>query len=366
MAVEVRELLRVWRQISRDDAEAAALVTVVRVAGSSYRKPGARMLVTSRGLRVGTISGGCLEAEVSKQIWWLTKDGSCIRDYSSSIDDDSRPSYGLGCEGVVSLLLERVSDSLEVLQALERSVRQRTSSAIVTVVGSKSPGARVGSRIVFTEDNVSFYECDTHKDLQAVLQPIALRVFEEKRSSAAFVLYQHAELELFAEYIQPPPAIFIFGAGDDAQPLAHFAHSMGWEVTVADGRSHLASRSRFPSAHHVVVLRENEPLSNVNMGAEDVAVVLTHSYHQDVSLLRDIMRIQPRYIGVLGPRRRTERIVQEIAGDADINTDEVMATLKSPVGLDLGAGSPEVIALSIVAEIQAVLSRRSAKHLHSL
>ena len=364
MAVEVRELLNLWKHDLQNDEEDAALVTVVRVVGSSYRKPGARMLITRRGLRVGTISGGCLEAEVCKQIWWLTREGPCLRDYSSSVADDEKPSYGLGCEGVVSLLLERVSNSVEVLQALERSVQQRTPSAIVTVIVSDSPAVHVGSRAVFTEDGLAVEAHDTSQGLRSALQPIGRQVLTEKRSLSAFASCGKAKLELFAEYIEAPPAIFIFGAGNDAQPLAHFAHSMGWEVTIADFRSHLASRNRFVSANRVVVLRGDEPLSEVNIRPEDAAVVLTHSYWQDALILRDLLRLQPQYIGVLGPQRRTARIVREIAADSDLNPDEIMTALKAPVGLDLGSGSPEVIALSIIAEIQAVLSGRSAIPLH--
>ena len=108
MPAETRKLLKLWSE-ARASREECALATVVRVAGSSYRKPGARMLITSGGQRAGTVSGGCLEGEVSRKIWWLTSEGAAVRDYATSYDDDSHPSYGLGCDGVVTLLLEHAS-----------------------------------------------------------------------------------------------------------------------------------------------------------------------------------------------------------------------------------------------------------------
>jgi xanthine/CO dehydrogenase XdhC/CoxF family maturation factor len=139
---------------------------------------------------------------------------------------------------------------------------------------------------------------------------------------------------------------------------------MGWQVTVADGRAHLATPARFPAAHRVAVLNLDQPLANLSIDPDDAAVVLTHSYQQDLAILRALLPRNLAYLGVLGPRRRTAKIIDEVTAGAGLNAERAMRSIKSPVGLDLGVGSPQVIALSIIAEIQAVLSRRSASPLH--
>jgi xanthine/CO dehydrogenase XdhC/CoxF family maturation factor len=194
--------------------------------------------------------------------------------------------------------------------------------------------------------------------------PVALDALRAEHSKTASVLYAGSGLELFVEYIAPPPALYVFGAGDDAQPVVQLANAMGWEVMVADGRSNLATPARFPSAARVAVLDLDQPLRSLPIAGGDAAVVMTHSYRQDVSILRGLLPLQLAYLGVLGPKRRTARIVNEVAASSGVDPAEALSSLKSPVGLDLGAGSPEIIALSIAAEIQAVLTRRSAAPLH--
>lgn len=165
--------------------------------------------------------------------------------------------------------------------------------------------------------------------------------------------------EFYVEYVAPPPALFVFGAGDDAQPLVEFAVELDWHVTVADGRSQLVRAERFPGAARVVGLRE--ALDAVGVG--DAAVAMTHSYEQDREVLRRLAPLGIRYLGILGPRRRTERLAAEIAGEIGLTVEECLARLHSPVGLDLGGHSPAAIALSIAAELQAVLAGRGAKKL---
>ena len=366
MPAETRKLLRLW-SAARSRGEECALATVVNVAGSSYRKPGARMLITRGGLRAGTVSGGCLEGEVSKKIWWLTEQGFALQDYATSYDDDSRPSYGLGCDGVVTLLLERTSQADNVFEALHKSVNERIASAIVTVIGTDGTHhageVPLGFRLAVGEDAVQSRAVPPDELLRHLL-PIGVKTLRTCETGVASVFFQGLTLDLFTEYIAPPPALFVFGAGDDAQPVVHLAHSMGWEVTIADGRSNLATPARFPLAHRVILLAPESNLRHLSIRPGDAAVVLTHSYVQDLSILRALLPLGLGYLGVLGPRRRTERIIDEVAPSIGLDPALALASLRSPVGLDLGAGSPNVIALSIVAEIQAVLTSRTAAPLN--
>ncbi len=362
MPAEMRKLVKLWSG-ARSRGEECALATVVRVTGSSYRKPGARMILTSGGQRAGTVSGGCLEGEISRKIWWLTEQGSTVRSYSTSYDDDSQQSYGLGCDGVVTLLLERASQADQIFEALHKAVQDRVASAIVTVIGTDEGGA-LGKRLALAEGATLGGSNGHFEDLDHLLLRIASDTLRTRQTRSMSARFHGAEIELFAEYIAPPPALFVFGAGDDAQPVVHLAHAMGWEVTVADGRSNLATGARFPLAHHVAVLAQDDDVRNISIRSGDAAVVLTHSYVQDVSILSALLPLRLSYLGILGPRRRTERIIDEIAPPLGIDLATALQSLRSPVGLDLGVGSPDVIALSIVAEIQAAFTSRTAAPLN--
>jgi xanthine/CO dehydrogenase XdhC/CoxF family maturation factor len=174
---------------------------------------------------------------------------------------------------------------------------------------------------------------------------------------------------LFCERIVPPPALWIFGAGDDAQPLVEFAYDLGWRVVVSDGRSNLARPERFPHAHRVVALTpENAATLVEEIGPEDAVVLMTHSYEQDRALLARLLPQRLGYLGILGPRSRTMHILGQIleqpekpgSGTVRMTLDEALARLYSPVGLDISAHTPAAIALSIAAEVQAALASRAA------
>jgi xanthine dehydrogenase accessory factor len=309
------------------------------------------MLLTRGGQRAGTISGGCLEAEVAKKAWWLTEKGPTIQRYSSFFDDDSPAPYGLGCGGTAHVLLERGEAAHAVLNALELNLDARIPFVIITdtdkmatLLVQHAPGEKLFSSGPET----------------AEIEILAQRAAEQKHSFYT-VVQTNSDLaaELFVEYIAPTPALMIFGAGDDAKPLADFAYKLGWYVTVADGRSHLARAERFPQADCFAVIDYDQIRPLQDLAIESAAVVLlTHSYEQDRALLRALLPRNPKYLGILGPRQRTERLVGEVSRQVGMTDEECMARLHAPVGFDIGAHTPESIALSIVAEIFAVLRGR--------
>jgi len=363
---ELQQIVALWRA-AKARQEEVCLATVVRVEGSSYRKPGARMLLTQGGLRTGTISGGCLEAEVAKKAWWLTENGPTIQRYSSFFDDDSPVPYGLGCGGTVHVLLERGRAAHAVLDALDQSLHGRIQFVIVTDTD------KTGTLLVRRADGETTFSSGA-----ALLEidNLALRATSERYSFYSKLrISNDLTSQLFVEYFAPCPALTIFGAGDDAKPLADFATRLGWYVTIADGRSHLVSATRFPQADRLIILNydDTSPFAKLPVDAEDAFVLLTHSYEQDRAILQELLSRKPKYLGVLGPRQRTERLVGEIASRTGLSSDDCMARLHAPVGFDIGAHMPESIALSIVAEIVAVLNGRdgtslkkqSREHIHS-
>jgi xanthine/CO dehydrogenase XdhC/CoxF family maturation factor len=342
---ELRQILGLWER-AKAQGEEVCLATVVRVQGSSYRKPGARMLLTSGGQRAGTISGGCLEAEVSKKAWWLTESGPTVQEYSSFFAEDSGIPYGLGCGGTVWVLLERGPAAESVLEALRRGIEERSSFAVVTSVGAE--GYCIGTQLVIAEDG------------ERLLDAVASGAGEVNELADGALREKSSQVNdnFFVEYLAPPPSLYLFGAGDDAVPLVEFAHALGWYITVIDGRSNLARQERFPLADRWIVHKASDGLSQsgIEPGIRDAAVIMTHSYQQDAEFLKKLLPCELAYLGILGPRLRTQRLLKEIAPDIGLSIEECMERLHAPIGLNLGAANPAGIALAIAAEIQAVFA----------
>ena len=306
---EREQILHLYREM-REQGSAGVLVTVVKTLGSSYRRPGARLLIAHDGKRAGSISGGCLEDDVIKKAWWLTEQGPVIRRYDTTPDGEIGPpsegagGFGLGCNGIIYLLLDRVRfDDTSPLAILEQ------------VYATRRP---------------------------ALLQ---------------HVLPGH---EVFLETLTPPVRLLVFGAGDDAAPLTELARYLGWQVFVFDGRAHYARREKFPHAHQVTVHNSAESFDSLHIDSRTVAVVMTHSYSQDLNFIKHLAKTPLAYLGILGPRSRSAQLLI----DAEIDP-ELVPSLHGPVGLDIGADGPEQVALSIIAEIQATMNGREGGSLRT-
>jgi xanthine dehydrogenase accessory factor len=314
---ERRRLLERWRQ-----GGAQALVTLVRVEGSSYRRVGARMLVCAEGEYIGGISGGCLEAEVLRRAVWKVRSGAVVERFSTLFDDTEEMPYGLGCGGTLYLLLEPTDtpEFAALMAAMEDSLRGETRE-IVTVL----PQAGV--------------------PLQRVVRDAAgCPVFGEPGEW----LIQPAEV--FREWLEPPQRLLLFGAGNDAQPMVNLAAQLGWSVTVLDGRAQWARVERFPEAERVVVATT---FDGIEVLPNDAVVLMSHSYEQDRAWLTAVLPQRPRYLGLLGARHRSALLLSEAAALLGWDVAQVCEHVFAPVGLDLGGDGAEPIALATIAEIQA-------------
>jgi xanthine dehydrogenase accessory factor len=352
---EIPLILDAW-QHALDSGEEAVLATVVRIAGSSYRKPGARMLVTADGRNIGTVSGGCLEAHLVKRAWWLTEGGATLCRFDTRTDEDAQWAFGLGCNGEVHILLERVgaghpTDQLDALRAVRESMRPAFSA--VVIAADDAAGARIGERVFMMPDGqVASRVADKGlaERMVAAIDPLdAARWPRYERLVCAA-----GSVEVACERLAPPQRLVVFGAGHDALPLVAFAKALGWHVSVADGRAQYARRERFPNADRVGVIGPQTTLAQCGVTPEAAVVVMTHSIEQDRALLARLLATPRPYVGQLGPMERTERMLCEIraASDAPLYVDN----LHYPVGLDIGADNPEEIALAIVAEIRAAFA----------
>ena len=263
--VERSAIVEQWR--NRQHAT-AVLATLVRVEGSSYRRPGARMYIHSTG-SVGAISGGCLEGEVARKAAWIARNGPAIERYSTLFDEildetnslDAREiPYGLGCGGVIDVFIEPAAtpETNAMLRALEAADARRVSicSHCSAVRDMSSPSATPAfARVILRQDqSIFFASSNLDPDLLAAL---GSRLGAGSEANTIAVELGNHTCEVFLESILPPQRLVIFGAGDDARPLVRMAHLLGWRVTVADGRAWLAQPSRFTEAEHVALLSEN-------------------------------------------------------------------------------------------------------------
>ncbi|MGA8026126.1 MAG: XdhC/CoxI family protein [Bryobacteraceae bacterium] len=339
---DLEQIIELWRRSERA-GESAVLATVVKTRGSCYRLPGARLLLTSRGERYGSISGGCLEEDLIKKAWWLTESGPVIRRYDTTPDGEIASGYGLGCSGVIHVLLERLTPgNAPVLQLIGDVHSERRPAVIAHVL---EPSSSAGQRLIIdTAGNV------THN----IPDPDLANWLEEQSRNQPRPFN-----EFFLETLTPAIRLLIFGAGDDAVPLTRLAKFLGWRVCVLDGRAHYARPEKFPEADQVILRQPEEPAPGIDPWT--AAVLMTHSYSQDLDILRELSSQPLRYFGILGPRTRASQLLT----DAGLQPERPAPELHSPMGLDIGADGPEQVALAVVAEIQATFNGRDGGSLRS-
>ncbi len=347
---ELGAVLNAWRRI-RAGGGSAVLATVVHVEGSAYRRPGARMLICEDGNCVGAISGGCLESDIARKAAWWTADGRpALRVYDTS-SEEAAWEFGLGCNGVITVMLERLNrpETDEALTFIHARRAARESSVVATVIRAEgSAGVRLGDRLLW-HAGAARGGAVMWSPLAGETADAAVCAHEERRSR----LLHLESADVFVEFVPARQQLVIFGAGRDAIPVVTIAAEQGWNITVADGRPAYAKAARFPGADAVLRIPSDSDISDIAFDPGAVVLMMTHNYSQDGKLLPQILERRPRYLGMLGPRRRAESLFDEIG--EDIRKWNVNA----PAGLDLGGDSPAGIALSIVSEIQSVLAGRS-------
>ncbi len=363
---EIRDILSAATE-GRARGERAALATVVRVRGSTYRREGARLLIRADGSTVGSISGGCLEGDVAEVARDVMATGQPrLLTYDLTSDDDAVWGLGLGCNGAIDVFVERISADagVDLLALLQDTITHRRTLAVATVIASPPGGPVPGARIVVPEDGEPRGQLGDPAVAARVVAASRAHI-AAGRSGVLPVETPGGAGEVFIEVVAPPLPLLVCGAGHDARPLVRLAHELGWWVTVADSRPAFATRERFPEADEVVRVDDEEIPRAVRIDRQTFVVVMTHNFLHDRTILRGLLGTPARYIGLLGPRARTERLLRELASEGITLADAQRSRLYGPVGLDLGAESPEEIALSIASEILAVQRGRGVTSLRS-
>ena len=344
----------------------AALATVVNVWGSTYRRPGARMLVKADGQTVGAISGGCLENDVCLRAEGVMASGEAVQViYDAITNEDTLWGLGLGCNGAVQVLIEPLNrpDNEHPLSLIAECTTQNQAGVLVTVFnteGSNTP--RLGDWLLLYPDHSVKHRLRDEELLVGAIADaqIALR---DRQSQVKNYTLSNRRIDVLIEWIPPLTPLVIFGAGQDAMPLAQFAKALGWRVTVVDRRPTHATSSRFPMVDDIIQANPEDGLHELLLNAHTAAVIMTHNYWDDREILKVLLPSPVCYLGILGPKHRTEHLLQDLLEDGIAYTPDQLSRLYAPIGLDIGADTPDEIGLSIVAEIQAVLANRSGGHL---
>lgn len=362
---ELSDVLAAYRA-HKASGEPLILATLVRVEGSTYRRPGARMLMTGERPLAGGISGGCLESDVlRKALWRTSRAGTALVQYDSRADDELAFSFGLGCNGLAELLLERLEPGApHVLDFLERSQADRVSAALATVLVSEKGQERVGARVMLDEQGrtLSTVRDDT---LRARLMEDVTAALAGGLSGPAQRTASFGVVEVAIEVVPPPVPLVIFGAGFDVHPVVELAKNVGWHVMVVGTRPGGNLRARFPRADAVVGARAEKACEGLSLDARTLAVLMTHNFPEDEALLAQLLPSPVRYVGVLGPRRRTERLLEALRTRGVRPTPAQLARLHGPMGLDIGAEGADEIALSILSELRAFLAGREGGSLRA-
>lgn len=357
MHLGLTALLEFYRTHRTDNA--LVLGTVVATEGSTYRKPGAMMLIAEDSSYRGLISGGCLEADLAAHARDVFADGKTRNVvYDMSHGDDFAWGLGLGCDGIIHLMLQRLDASTQFgfLETLDQAWKTRHSGMLSLVISSSDPAFSDGDFALNCGNGLTagasllLDGTQTHEGaLFSRGHDMSRRYWQDTLKTGS------GEVELLLVPIMPPPTILICGAGHDAVPVAGLAAEMGWNCTIVDHRPGYAREDRFPASCEVQVLQPSELGERIPLDQVDAAVLMTHHLGHDRAYLSQVVEASLPYIGLLGPRARRDRLLDEI-GASDVH-------VHGPAGLDIGAELPESIALAIVAEIHAFLNGRDGSML---
>jgi len=357
----VKEILSdIDRWVAR--GERVALARVVDIAGSGPRLPGAAMAVSELGEVAGSVSGGCVEgAVVTEALEVLADDSRRMATFGYS--DDDAFAVGLTCGGTVHLFIEPLDTAMH--EMLSAAIRDDRPVCMATVVA----GPLTGSKVLLDRDGAASGAI-SDPDLHRVVVRDALGELTAGRTGVRHY-GEHGEagtedVTVFIESFAPSPRMLVFGAVDFTGALVRVAKVLGYRVTVCDAREVFATRARFPQADEVVVDWPNRLLDRIgaDLGPRDAVCVLTHDHKFDVPAILAALRTDVGYLGAMGSRRTSDERLERLRAE-DVDLDELDRRLHAPIGLDLGARTPEETAVAIAAEIIAERTGRRAGSLRA-
>ena len=349
--LDIADTLNAWMDAGRE----FAVATVVAVDGSAPRGPGAALAVDSHGTAIGSVSGGCVEGAVYELCAQALQDGRTVRERFGYSDEDAY-TVGLTCGGVIDIMVTPVhedSPQRDVLRAAISAAASGGQAALARVV--RGPAELLGRALLLRPDGSQEGGLGGHAELDRTAAAEARALLDTGRTGTVTLSEDGSHcpggLTLLVECNVEPPRMIVFGAIDFAAALVRVGKFMGHHVTVCDARAVFTTRARFPEADEVVVDWPHRYLRSTRTDGRTVLCVLTHEARFDVPLLTEALRRPVAFVGAMGSRGTHEDRLRRLR-EAGLN-DHELARLRSPIGLDLGARTPEETALSIAAEIIA-------------
>ena len=342
------------------------LATVVHVEGSSYRRAGARMLVEELGQMTGAISGGCLEGDaLKKSLHALHQNRNKLITYDTSDESDAIVGAQLGCNGIIQILFEPIdyNNPENPVELLKEVLQNNNNSVLVSLFNLQKNQVQIGTSLLFNIGGKTLGDGRSTEFLQKIKSDAK---FAHSAHKSCFRTYRSkkGELQAFFQFVPQPIHLVIVGAGNDAQILASMADSLGWNISVIDGRATHANKERFLGSCQVVVTEPEKALEALDINDNTVFVLMTHNYKYDLAILELLLlRESLLYIGILGPKKKYKRMLEDMAEKGIHPSAEQKNRIYAPIGLDLNSETPAEIALSILSEIQKVLCDSSADHL---
>lgn len=355
---EIKAIIEAYYQIDFTRNK-AALATVVRVEGSSYRRTGARMLITDSGEWIGGISGGCLEGDALKKAKFaMAQNKPTLVTYDTTDDDPYQIGVGLGCNGIIDVLLAPIDSQNAYNQVLilQKCLESREPNVVITVVKLKGnfKAIQLGQAIEYN-DETDFSLNYLHKDLFLDIK----NCLKSEKSESKIYHCQEGEIQLFIEVIIPSTHLIIYGGNYDIYPMVKLAKEIGWKVSVVCNPLKV-HKSLFTMADAVV---EKDKVEEIEIDSYTVALLMAHDYETDFKNMRNLLKTNIKYIGMLGPKKRTDKMFLELLEEGNPVSEQDLARIATPVGLDIGATNPEEIAISIIAEIKTFFTGRTGQRL---
>ena len=340
-----------------------ALLTVIRVEGSSYRRTGARMLVIDSGEWIGGISGGCLEGDALKKAKFaIAQNKSSIITYDTTDDDPFQIGVGLGCNGIIDILITPINyqDAENQIFNLEKCIDNRKINVVVIVLKCEEDNTKINiGKSFLTDINNNFSEILSLKNDISIFENDVEVCKSTKQSIIKKYQTEHREIELFLEVIMPTTHLIIYGGNYDIYSLVKLAKEIGWKISVVCNPLKV-HKSLFEMADAVI---SKEQANEITIDDNTVAVLMAHDYETDFQNMRNLLKTSVLFIGMLGPKKRTDKMFLQLSEEGNPVSESDLRRIASPVGLDIGATTPEEIAISIIAEVKTFFSGRDGSRL---
>lgn len=358
---EIRHIVDVYGQIDFSKHR-AALAMVARVEGSSYRRTGARMLVLDNGTYLGGISGGCLEGDALRRAQKaLTSNQPSVVTYDTTRDDHNQIGVGLGCNGIIDVLFTPLdpADSANPIMLLRERMHSRRPRLLATITGCDTRPGVLGQSVPYETDSQWQRDFPLPELSEKVLADALHALSSNETRTMLYTTAAGDEVRICLEVLMPATQLVLFGSNNDIYPMARIGKELGWDLTVMANPLKV-DKSLFALPARVLHPKgEEQP----EIDPYTAVVLMAHDYKTDMQNLRNLLNAPARYIGLLGPRKRAQKMFDTFEAENTPISKEVMTRIFAPAGLDIGALTPEEIALSIAAEIRACFAGRQGASL---